>query len=64
MPQELLSIRKVADRISFSKSWIYAEMKAGRFPRPLNLRLGKNLWESEAIDEWISSLKSKSQAAA
>ncbi len=55
MSQELLSIRKVADRISFSKSWIYAEMKAGRFPPPLDLGFGKNLWSSEAIDAWITA---------
>lgn len=55
MPQELLSIRKVSDRISFSKSWIYAEMKAGRFPKPLELGFGKNLWTAASIDAWISA---------
>jgi prophage regulatory protein len=56
MPQDLLSIRKVAERISFSKSWIYAEMKAGRFPKPLKLNFGKNLWSSEQIDAYIATL--------
>ena len=59
MPQELLSIRKVAERISFSKSWIYAQMKAGRFPRPLKLNFGKNLWSSESIENWIEALKKR-----
>lgn len=51
---DLLSIHKVAARISFSKSWIYAELKANRFPKPLRT-FGKNLWSSEAIDAWIAS---------
>ena len=56
MPQELLSIRKVAARISHSTSWIYAKMKVGRFPRPLPLEgIAKNLWSSEQLDSWIAS---------
>lgn len=55
MSQELLSIRKVSEKISFSKSWIYAEMKAGRFPRPLKLGFGKNLWSSDQISDWIAA---------
>lgn len=50
---DLLSIHKVVARISFSKSWIYAEMKGGRFPKPINT-FGKNLWPSDAIDNWIA----------
>ena len=52
MSQELLSIRKVADRISYSRSWIHAQIKTGNFPPP-DLCMGKNLWRSETISNWI-----------
>jgi len=60
--RELLSIRKVVERISFSRSWIYAEMKANRFPKPLKLGLGKNLWDSKVIDAWIEAQAAKKAA--
>lgn len=52
---DLLSIHKVAARISFSRSWILREIKEGRFPKPLKLNFGKNLWNSDTIDDWIEA---------
>jgi len=48
----LLDIRKVAERISMSPSWIREAVKAGAFPKG-TLRHGKTLWRGEAIDAWI-----------
>ena len=49
---ELLDIRKVAERISMSPSWIRQAVKSGTFPKGM-LRHGKTLWRGEAINAWI-----------
>jgi predicted DNA-binding transcriptional regulator AlpA len=38
-----------------SKSWLYKEIRAGRFPAPIPLGSGRAVaWDSRTIDRWIN----------
>ena len=47
----------VVARTGMSRSWIYKEIAAGRFPKPVKVG-GASGWNAEAIDRWIESLTS------
>ena len=53
-PQELLRREEVEQRFGVSRSWIYCEMRAGRFPEPV--RIGKRAvrWKAVDLDEWAA----------
>ena len=53
-PQELLRREEVEQRFGVSRSWIYCEMRAGRFPEPV--RIGKRAvrWKVVDLDEWAA----------
>ena len=40
-----------------------AEMKAGRFPRPVSLSARARGWLASEVDEWLASLKADRDAA-
>ena len=50
--RELLRREEVEQRFGVSRSWIYCEMRAGRFPEPV--RIGKRAvrWKVVDLDEW------------
>ena len=52
--RELLRREEVETRLGVSRSWIYAEMRAGRFPEPV--RIGKRAvrWRVADLNEWLS----------
>jgi len=52
--QELLRREEVERRFGVSRSWIYCEMRAGRFPEPV--RIGKRAvrWKVVDLDEWAA----------
>ena len=51
---ELLRREEVEHRFGVSRSWIYCEMRAGRFPEPV--RIGKRAvrWKVVDLDEWAA----------
>ena len=53
-PQELLRREEVEQRFGVSRSWIYCQMRAGRFPEPV--RIGKRAvrWKVVDLDEWAA----------
>ena len=53
--RELLRREEVEERFGVSRSWIYCEMRAGRFPEPV--RIGKRAvrWRVLDLDEWAAS---------
>lgn len=53
-PRELLRREEVEQRFGVSRSWIYCEMRAGRFPEPV--RIGKRAvrWKVVDLDEWAA----------
>jgi prophage regulatory protein len=46
--------KQVLQRTRMSRSYLYVEMKSGRFPRPVKLGR-KNVWPESQIDSWICS---------
>ena len=50
--RELLRREEVEERFGVSRSWIYCEMRAGRFPEPV--RIGKRAvrWRVTDLDKW------------
>ena len=53
----LLSIREVQAKIGGKgRSWIYAQMKRGNFPKQVSLGPGSVAWIEAEIDAWIETL--------
>jgi prophage regulatory protein len=56
MPGErILKIRSVLERVPMSRSLLYAEIRAGRFPRPIALGVKARGWRETDIDRYIES---------
>jgi prophage regulatory protein len=47
----------VVARTGMSRSWIYKEVAAGRFPKPVKIGCASG-WSASAIDGWIEELMS------
>jgi prophage regulatory protein len=60
--ERLLTLNQVMDKIGRKKTFIYAEINAGRFPAPVKLGRASSWVESE-IDAWIERLKQDRAAA-
>ncbi len=57
MSKRLITLRMIQEeKLPRSRSWIFAELKEGRFPRPLDTNgCGPNLWEEETVDAWLGN---------
>ena len=51
----LLSIEQVCERVSLAERTIYDAVKAGRFPRQVQLSPGRVAWVEEEIDAWLAA---------
>jgi prophage regulatory protein len=51
----LLSRREVEARNTRSRSWIYAAMQRGEFPRPVETSAATVGWIEAEISEWVRS---------
>lgn len=49
----LLRITDVMERTALSRSYIYAKIKRGEFPRPLSLGYKCSRWVSDDVDAWV-----------
>ena len=56
-------LTEVKGRVALSRSSIYAKIKDGSFPRPINLSKRAIGWPSNVIDEWIEQRITDSQEA-
>lgn len=54
----LLRLKRVVDLTGLSKSSIYAQMQANRFPRPVKIASSAVAWKEEDIRAWIDTLDS------
>ena len=52
----LLNLPEVLKKTGLSRSVLYVEMAAGRFPKPLKRSMRSNAWRSDEIDSWIEAL--------
>lgn len=57
MTRRLITLRRIRqEKIDRSRSWIFAKIAAGEFPKPLDLGgRGPNLWDEGAIDDWLEN---------
>jgi prophage regulatory protein len=53
MSDRLLKLSEVARKISMGRTWIYAQIKADNFPRPLQLSPSAVRWRESEVDAWI-----------
>ena len=53
--RELLRREEVEARLAVSRSWIYSEMRAGRFPEPVKIGKRAVRWKVADLDEWAAS---------
>ena len=51
---ELLRREEVEERYGVSRSWIYSQMRAGRFPEPIRISLRAVRWRVADLDEWAA----------
>ena len=53
MTKRLITLKTIqAEHVNRSRSWILAELAAGRFPQPA-VRGNPNLWDSEEVGRWV-----------
>ena len=50
--RELLRREEVEKRFGVSRSWIYNQMRAGRFPEPIKISLRAVRWRVVDLDKW------------
>lgn len=54
MVRELMRREEVEERFGISRSWIYGEMRAGRFPKPVKIGRRSVRWRVVDLDEWAA----------
>ena len=54
MVRELMRREEVEERFGVSRSWIYGEMRAGRFPEPVKISKRSVRWRVVDLDEWAA----------
>jgi prophage regulatory protein len=55
MSDRLLKLSEVAQKISMGRTWIYDQIKADSFPKPLQLSPSAVRWRESEIDAWIEA---------
>ncbi len=50
--RELLRREEVEERFGVSRSWIYNQMRAGRFPEPVKISERAVRWRVADLDKW------------
>jgi prophage regulatory protein len=54
MSERLLRVPAVKTKTGLSRSWLYAAMQAGRFPRPIKVG-GIAAWIESEVDAWVAA---------
>lgn len=62
-PKRLSRLPALLARVPLSRSQLYAEMSAGRFPRPVKISDRINAWDDDEVDAWIAERLAKREAA-
>lgn len=63
MSQALLRLPAVSARVGFGRSSIYAKVKKGEFPAPIQIGARVVAWPSAEIDAWIAARIVEARAA-
>lgn len=59
----LLRLPEVISRTGRSRSRIYADVRAGNFPKPVNIGPRAVAWLDSEISDWIANRASQREAA-
>lgn len=54
-PGRVLRIREVCERTGRSRTMVYDDVKAGRFPAPIKIGLRAIAWREGDIDHWLET---------
>lgn len=61
MPLRLLKLQQVISRTSVARTFIYDQIKKGKFPHPV--KAGRaSLWVEAEIEQWIQTLADRRAA--
>ncbi|GBQ09052.1 helix-turn-helix transcriptional regulator [Saccharibacter floricola] len=52
---ELLTLDEILEKTKFSKTYIYASMKNGRFPRSIKFSTKTVRWPSDDVNKWFEA---------
>ena len=55
MTDQILRLPRVLEKTGMGRTWVYAAVKAGRFPKSLKLGARAVGWRSSDIENWIAS---------
>ena len=55
-PERILSIKEVCrNKVGLGKSCVYAKIRNGEFPQPVQISKGRVGWRESDLDAWIKS---------
>lgn len=49
-----LLLKRVQERVPYSKTTIYRLINAGEFPKPIRLGANRVAWSEKSIDSWLA----------
>lgn len=60
----LITLKQIQrEKMPRSRSWLFAKIRSGDFPKPLDLGgRGPNLWEESVVDSWLDSFIAAAKA--
>jgi prophage regulatory protein len=61
--QKIIRKPKTLEKTGLSRSRLYAEIQAGRFPKPVKLSARAVGWIESEVDAWIESKIAEREAA-
>jgi len=50
-----MRLREVTNRVGMSRSWIYEEIAAGRFPKPIRIGERARAWVEAEVADYIDA---------
>ena len=54
MAQTVVRLPDVKRQSGGSRSWVYKEIRAGRFPAPIKIGIRAVAWLQSDLDEWLT----------
>lgn len=54
-PERILRVREVCERLSISRSTLYAMINNGEFPAGIKITVQRVGWPESVVDNWIRS---------
>jgi len=59
--QRIMRLPEVLEMIGMRRSWLFDEIKAGRFPPGIKLGVRARGWTVESIEAWLAERASQSR---